>query len=74
MAFGLACGWRDGGGNKVMMTVAAAAWELLHNAPLVHDDLQDGDEVRRGAPTVWWRFGRMWQFIWAIMSSLRHSR
>ena len=31
----------------------AAACELLHNATLVHDDLQDGDRVRRGAPTTW---------------------
>ena len=31
----------------------AAACELLHNATLVHDDLQDGDRVRRGHPTVW---------------------
>lgn len=31
----------------------AAACELLHNATLVHDDLQDGDRVRRGRPTVW---------------------
>jgi geranylgeranyl pyrophosphate synthase len=31
----------------------AAACEILHNATLVHDDLQDGDEVRRGEPTVW---------------------
>jgi geranylgeranyl pyrophosphate synthase len=36
---------------------AAAACELLHNASLVHDDLQDGDALRRGAPTVWKRFG-----------------
>ena len=34
-----------------------AACEMLHNATLVHDDLQDGDEVRRGEPTVWKRFG-----------------
>jgi geranylgeranyl diphosphate synthase, type I len=34
-----------------------AACEVLHNATLVHDDLQDGDETRRGEPTVWKRFG-----------------
>jgi geranylgeranyl pyrophosphate synthase len=36
---------------------AAAACELLHNASLVHDDVQDGDALRRGAPSVWKRFG-----------------
>lgn len=35
----------------------AAACELLHNATLVHDDLQDGDRVRRGRPTTWVTFG-----------------
>lgn len=35
----------------------AAACELLHNATLVHDDLQDGDPVRRGRPTTWARHG-----------------
>lgn len=35
----------------------AAACELLHNATLVHDDLQDGDRYRRGKPAVWARHG-----------------
>ena len=35
----------------------AAAVEMLHNATLVHDDVQDGDTVRRGQPTVWARHG-----------------
>ncbi|MFT5586703.1 MAG: geranylgeranyl pyrophosphate synthase [Cognaticolwellia sp.] len=35
----------------------AAACELLHNATLVHDDLQDGDRVRRGHPTLWATYG-----------------
>jgi geranylgeranyl pyrophosphate synthase len=34
-----------------------AACEALHNASIVHDDLQDGDTLRRGQPTVWSRFG-----------------
>ena len=30
----------------------AAAVEILHNASLVHDDICDGDMVRRGAPSI----------------------
>ncbi len=32
---------------------AAAGLELIHNFSLVHDDIQDGDETRRGTPTLW---------------------
>jgi len=32
---------------------AAVALELVHNFSLIHDDIQDRDEVRRGRPTVW---------------------
>ncbi len=35
----------------------AAACELLHNASLIHDDLQDHDPSRRGRDAVWARFG-----------------
>lgn len=35
----------------------AAACELLHNATLIHDDIQDQDVERRGSPTVWARYG-----------------
>lgn len=35
----------------------ATAVELLHNATLIHDDLQDGDRTRRGRPALWTRFG-----------------
>lgn len=34
----------------------AAAIEMLHNATLVHDDLQDKDEYRRSLPTVWKKY------------------
>jgi len=34
-----------------------AAAELLHNASLVHDDLQDEGMIRRGLPTVFAAFG-----------------
>jgi geranylgeranyl diphosphate synthase, type I len=35
----------------------AAACELAHNATLVHDDIEDGDTVRRGQPTLWVQHG-----------------
>jgi geranylgeranyl diphosphate synthase type I len=39
-------------------TVALACTiELLHNASLVHDDLQDADTTRRGRQSVWKKFG-----------------
>jgi len=39
------------------MVPFGAACEMLHNATLVHDDLQDGDMFRRGRMTVWNRYG-----------------
>lgn len=35
----------------------AAAVELIHNFSVVHDDLMDGDALRRGRRTVWSAFG-----------------
>ncbi|MEU2790976.1 family 2 encapsulin nanocompartment cargo protein polyprenyl transferase [Streptomyces sp. NPDC007100] len=36
---------------------AAAAVELVHNFTLLHDDVMDGDQVRRHRPTAWSVFG-----------------
>ncbi|MEU7686362.1 polyprenyl synthetase family protein, partial [Streptomyces spectabilis] len=36
---------------------AAVAVELLHNGMLVHDDIIDEDELRRGRPTLWKVYG-----------------
>lgn len=36
---------------------AAAAVELVHNFSLVHDDIEDNSEKRRGRFTVWKRWG-----------------
>ena len=35
----------------------ATCCELLHNASLIHDDLQDRDQLRRGSQAVWSMFG-----------------
>jgi geranylgeranyl diphosphate synthase type I len=32
---------------------AAAAVELIHNFSLIHDDIEDNSQLRRGRPTVW---------------------
>ncbi len=45
------------GGNIEKLMPAAVACEVLHNMLLVHDDIMDGDVMRRGKPTVWKRFG-----------------
>ncbi len=37
--------------------VFGAGVELIHNGTLVHDDIQDGDTLRRGRPTLWTQFG-----------------
>ncbi|MEM0909454.1 MAG: polyprenyl synthetase family protein [Pseudomonadota bacterium] len=35
----------------------ASTVELLHNASLIHDDVQDEDNVRRGTEALWKRYG-----------------
>ena len=40
------------GANRDDMLGVAVAIELLHNAFLVHDDVADGSEMRRGRPTL----------------------
>ena len=45
------------GGKPEKALPLACALELVHNFSLVHDDIQDEDEFRRGRPTVWKVFG-----------------
>jgi len=45
------------GGDSEAAVPFAAAVELLHNMLLLHDDIQDGDEIRRDKPTVWKQYG-----------------
>lgn len=42
----------------------AVAWEIFHNFTLMHDDLMDKAEIRRGQPTVY----RKWDENTAILS------
>jgi geranylgeranyl diphosphate synthase type I len=52
----LACDGCGGGWEDALP--AAAAIELLHNFTLIHDDIEDGDRMRRGRPTVWSVWGQ----------------
>lgn len=45
------------GGDPDAALPLACALELVHNFSLIHDDLQDKDELRRGRPAVWKVFG-----------------
>jgi geranylgeranyl diphosphate synthase type II len=40
------------GGSLEDAVLSAAAIEMIHNALLIHDDIEDGSEVRRGKPTL----------------------
>ncbi|MBN2042386.1 MAG: polyprenyl synthetase family protein [Candidatus Aenigmarchaeota archaeon] len=52
----MACEAMGGKTDKVLPF--AASCEIMHNWFLVHDDIEDGDEIRRGQPAVWKRFGK----------------
>jgi geranylgeranyl pyrophosphate synthase len=41
--------------ENICITLAASC-ELIHNASLLHDDIQDGDTWRRGKEAAWSRF------------------
>ena len=45
------------GGKRNAIVDWAAAVEILHNATLLHDDIQDGDTQRRNQPTAWAKHG-----------------
>jgi geranylgeranyl diphosphate synthase, type II len=45
------------GGSIESVLQSAVAIELLHNAFLVHDDVEDGSEDRRGRPTLLAEYG-----------------
>ncbi|MEP7055980.1 MAG: polyprenyl synthetase family protein, partial [Actinomycetota bacterium] len=53
-------GWRGAGGpdNDEIVT-AASALELVHAGALIHDDVMDASDTRRGRPAIHRRFERL---------------
>src|SRR2546430_93776 len=46
------------GGKEIRQAVdCAAAFELIHSATLIHDDINDGGEMRRGRLAAYKKFG-----------------
>jgi geranylgeranyl diphosphate synthase, type I len=47
-------GWRGAGGDDDQQAIidVAASLELLHSFALIHDDIMDASDTRRGRPTV----------------------
>lgn len=52
------------GGDPAQTELVATAFEMLHNFTLIHDDIMDKAEVRRGLPTVF----KKWNSNIAILS------
>ncbi len=50
------------GGNWQDALPAAAAVELVHNFSLIHDDIEDNSDLRRGRKTVW----KLWGIAQAV--------
>jgi geranylgeranyl diphosphate synthase type I len=53
-------GWRAaGGGDEPEIYTAAASFELLQASALIHDDVMDASDLRRGMPSAHRRFERL---------------
>ncbi|MBO4206265.1 polyprenyl synthetase family protein [Micromonospora echinofusca] len=46
------------GADPAVAVPGAVAVELVHNFSLLHDDIMDADELRRGRPAAWVVFGQ----------------
>ncbi|NQD86299.1 polyprenyl synthetase family protein [Paenarthrobacter sp. CM16] len=64
-------GWRGAGGEpgNLDIVTAGCALELFQAAALIHDDIIDRSDTRRGAPSVHKRFGQLHEMNgWALDS------
>jgi geranylgeranyl diphosphate synthase, type I len=48
---------KDYGLSQDLVRHWVVACELLHNATLIHDDIQDNDTMRRGQASLWKKYG-----------------
>jgi geranylgeranyl diphosphate synthase type I len=46
------------GGDMDQCLPVAVALELVHSFSLIHDDIEDGDEMRHHRPSLWTQYGR----------------
>ena len=53
----------SGGKKKKAILDAAISIEIIHNYLLIHDDIIDEDEFRRGKPTIHQKYKRIYQKI-----------
>ncbi len=44
------------GRNREAALMSAAAMELIHSAFLIHDDIMDNDQLRRGSETIYFQY------------------
>jgi geranylgeranyl diphosphate synthase type I len=59
----LAC--RAAGGDPRQVLPLAAGIQLVHDFSLIHDDIEDKSDTRRGRPTVW----KLWGLAQGIKSA-----
>ena len=52
--------------EKVARLSIATSVELLHQASLIHDDVQDEDSIRRGQAAVWTVAGKSSAICWVM--------
>src|SRR5438105_11222449 len=64
LALLLSCG--AVGGDESQALPAAAAIEVFHTWTLVHDDIIDRDDLRRGQPTVHEEYAMQARKVWSL--------
>jgi len=48
-------------GGRNIGTAVASAYELIHSFLLIHDDIMDRDEMRRGMPSIFYQYKKIVQ-------------